>query len=259
MPSRHWGCRPTYAMPWNAMSFHLYFQPIYNPLSKNITGMEALVRWQHPERGLVAPAAFIPLAEEIGLIKQIGSWVLREACTRMRSWSQKYPHLALRMSVNASGEELRDPQYLPALREILSATGLDPSKLQIEITESVFLSRPEAVGEALEAIRALGVRVALDDFGTGYSSLGYLDRYPIDTIKIDRSFVVRMLTRRRTLAIVETIIKLGKTLGLDVVAEGVEDEEQLKTLLTLNCNSIQGYLFAKPMPVSEMDALLQNG
>ncbi len=140
----------------------------------------------------------------------------------------------------------------------MSATGLDPSRLQIEITESVFLSRPEAVGAALEAIRALGVRVALDDFGTGYSSLGYLDRYPIDTIKIDRSFVIRMLTRRRTLAIVETIISLGKALSLDVVAEGVESEEQLNALLTLNCNSIQGYLFARPMPASEMDALLEH-
>ncbi len=122
----------------------------------------------------------------------------------------------------------------------------------------MFLSRPDAVGAALEAIRALGVRVALDDFGTGYSSLGYLDRYPIDTIKIDRSFVVRMLTRRRTLAIVETIITLGKTLGLDVVAEGVEDEEQLKSLLTLNCNSIQGYLFARPMTAGDLDTLLRN-
>ncbi|MGI4763505.1 MAG: putative bifunctional diguanylate cyclase/phosphodiesterase [Janthinobacterium lividum] len=238
--------------------FHLDFQPIYNPRTRRITGMEALVRWQHPERGLIGAVTFIPLAEEIGLIGDIGRWVLLEACSHMRRWVGSYPDLALRMSVNASGDELRDPQYLPFLRKVLASTGLDPRCLQIEITESVFLSRPEAVGKALEAIRALGARVALDDFGTGYSSLGYLDRYPIDTIKIDRSFVVRMLTRRRTLAIVETIITLGRSLGLDIVAEGVEDEEQLRTLLALNCNSIQGYLFARPMSASEIDALLKN-
>ena len=144
---------------------------------------------------------------------------------------------------------------MPELREVIASTGMDPHSLQLEITEGVFLSRPEIVGRVLDAIRSLGVRIALDDFGTGYSSLGYLDRYPIDTIKIDRSFVVKMLTRRRTLAIVETIIALGQALSLDIVAEGVDDEEQLETLLALKCNSIQGYLFARPMPPSDMDAL----
>ncbi len=238
--------------------FQLQFQPIYNPKTNRITGIEALIRWQHPKRGRLGPGAFIPLAEEIGLIRDIGRWVLTESCTRMREWKDRYPGLDLRLSVNVSSDELKDAEFIPELRKILVTSRIDPCNLQLEVTEGVFLSRPDVVGRVLEEIRSIGVRIAIDDFGTGYSSLSYLDRFPIDTIKIDQTFVVKMQTRRRTLAIVETIIALGKSLDLDIVAEGVETEEQLGTLLRLGCGSVQGFLFARPMVASELDAKLKE-
>ena len=238
--------------------FELAYQPICDPVTRRITGMEALIRWRHPNRGWVSPGSFIPLAEEIGLAREIGRWVLREACSQMRAWNDRYSSLNMRLSINVSGDEILDGGFVSELRDLLTATRLDPRTIQLEITEGVFLSRPEAVGEVLDELRALGVRIALDDFGTGYSSLSYLDRYPIDTIKIDRSFVVKMLASVRTLAIVETIIALGKALGLDVVAEGVEEQAQLDTLLRLGCSSIQGFLFARPMPAAGIDTILEE-
>ncbi len=238
--------------------FELEFQPIYDPTTNVITGMEALIRWQHPKRGRLGPGAFVPLAEEIGVIRDIGRWVLQESCAHLREWKDRYPGLDLRLSVNVSSDELKNAEYIPELRRVLVASGIEPRNLQLEITESVFLSRPEIVGRVLDQIRALGVRIALDDFGTGYSSLSYLDRFPIDTIKIDQSFVVRMLTQRRTLAIVETIIALGQRLDLDIVAEGVENQEQLDALLSLGCSSVQGFLFARPMLAAAIDLRLKE-
>ncbi|UDL96208.1 EAL domain-containing protein [Lichenihabitans sp. PAMC28606] len=236
--------------------FVLLFQPIVDPASARITGMEALVRWQHPERGLIGPAQFIPLAEEIGVIRDLTRWVLRGACAQMKALDARHAGRMLRLSVNVSGNELLEKEFIPEIQQLLDETGLEAHRLQLEITESVFISRPAAVGQVLENLRSLGIRIALDDFGTGFSSLSYLDRYPIDTIKIDQSFIVRMLARERTLAIVETIIDLGKTLKLDVVAEGVENEEQLGRLLELGCSSVQGFLFAPAMSGSAIDALL---
>ena len=218
--------------------------------------MEALVRWRHPERGAIAPASFIPAAEQTGLIRDIGRWVLREACAQARAWHQRFPGLELRLSLNVSAEELRNRRYLDEVQDILVETGLDPRSLQLEVTEGVFLRRPETAGEVLGGLRALGVRIALDDFGTGYSALGYLNRYPVDALKIDRSFVAEMLAQPRTQAIVEAIIRLGQAMNLAVVAEGVEEEAQLRVLHEAGCDLVQGYLLARPLPAEEVEVLL---
>ena len=200
----------------------LEYQPICVAGSGAVAGVEALVRWRHPVRGLLGPGRFIAIAEETGLIRKIGRWVLQEACTQMGAWDRQFPGCGIRVSVNTSMEELRDPGFVRGVAETLAAGGVAPGRLQMELTESIFLERSEQVTEALAAIRSLGVRLALDDFGTGYSSLSYLDSYDIDAIKIDRSFVVRMATQPRTEAIVSAIVGLGQRMGLEIVAEGVE-------------------------------------
>ena len=238
--------------------FCLHYQPIYDPSTLRLSGFEALVRWQHPQRGLVAPGQFIAIAEEIGVIRDIDRWVLREACRQMRDWQRRYPGLDAKMSVNVSGDELRDRMFIPELRAVLRANDLDPRRLQLEITESVFLHQPDLIGRVLKLIRAMGVRIAIDDFGTGYSSLGYLDRYEIDTIKIDQSFVARMLERGRAMPIVDAIVRLGSTLNLDIVAEGVETEEQLRMLRSMCCGQVQGYLLGRPVPGADVADILDK-
>lgn len=243
----------------NAMArgeFLLRYQPICDAETGVVLGLEALVRWQHPQRGLVMPGNFITVAEETGLVREIGHWVLLNACLQMRTWQDRFPGTGLRLSVNASGIELRDQGFAAGVRAVLEQTGFDPHLLQIEITESVFLLQPEHVDTILSEIRSLGVRVALDDFGTGYSSLGYLDRYSLDAIKIDRSFVLRMMTRPSTMAIVDAIITLGRALDLDIVAEGVETQAQLQALQAAGCKFVQGYLFGTPMTEHEIELVL---
>lgn len=236
--------------------FLLRYQPICDAQTGTVLGLEALVRWQHPQRGMVMPGKFITVAEETGLVREIGHWVLLNACLQMRAWHDRFPSINLRLSVNASGIELRDQGFVAGIRAVLEQTGFDPRLLQIEITESVFLLQPEHVDTILSEIRSLGVRVALDDFGTGYSSLGYLDRYTLDAIKIDRSFVLRMMTRPSTMAIVDAIITLGRALDLDIVAEGVETRLQLQALQEAGCKFVQGYLFGAPMTEHEVDLVL---
>ena len=245
----------------NALSrneFFLNYQPICNAASGLITGVEALIRWQHPERGLVPPNAFIPAAEETGLIRDIGRWLLQETCTQMQRWQTSFPDLGLRLSVNTSAIELKDPNFTRALHDVLTETGLAPRSLQIEVTEAIFVDDAPSVGAILAGIRALGVRIALDDFGTGYSSLSYLDRFPMDTLKVDQSFVSRMLTQRRTAAIVETVVALGHALTLEIVAEGVETAPQLHALREAGCTSVQGYFLGRPMRARELEAALQR-
>ena len=243
----------------NAISrgeFFLQYQPICDAATRRITGLEALIRWSHPQRGVVQPGSFIGVAEETGLVRDIGRWVLNQACVQMGSWRTLYPSLDLRLSINVSGKELRHEAFAAETRAALALSGFDPARLEMEITESVFLHQPELVGTVLESLRTLGIRIALDDFGTGYSSLSFIDRYAMDTIKIDRSFVGRMLVQHRTMAIVRSIVQLGAGLGLDIVAEGVENEEQLQTLLANGCTSVQGYLLSRPLSVENMEALL---
>ncbi len=236
----------------------VYFQPLQRTTTRRIAGFEALVRWQHPRRGLLLPATFIPVAEEIGLIGEIGRWVLRQACEQMRDWTRTYPGHPLRLSVNVSGIELMDAMFVKGLQHTLDDTGLAPGSLELEITESVLLNNSETLVLTLERIRGIGVRLALDDFGTGYSSLSYLNNYTLDTIKIDRSFVSAIPGQARTVAIVETIIRLGHALGLEVVAEGVETTAQLDALTALGCDTVQGYLVARPMPAAQAEMLLRS-
>ena len=233
---------------------HLEYQPVSDPATRRLLRVEALLRWRHPTRGPVPPATFIPLAEEIGLIRDIGRWALHAACAQAAAWSRTHPGLDLHVSVNVSGVELRDPDFFAGLCAVLDATGLPARRLQLDITEGVFLQRPDLSGAVLRAVRAAGVQVALDDFGTGYSSLGHLDQFDVDAIKVDRSIVARMGEERRAMAILDGIVRLGLALNVDVVAEGVETEDQLRTLRVLGCTAVQGYLLARPMPPAELEA-----
>ncbi|MEB2870245.1 sensor domain-containing protein [Pseudomonas rhizosphaerae] len=235
--------------------FYLVYQPIFAARSRRIEGVEALVRWQHPVLGNVPPDVFIAVAEDIGIIHEMGRWVMQTAFAEIKRWNAD-PASTLRLNVNVSGAELNHVGFVAKVAEILQGTSFSAHDLQIEITESVFLNEPETVAIALADLRELGVRIALDDFGTGYSSLGYIDRYPIDSIKIDRSFVTRMMTHRRTIAIVTSILSLGSALDVDIVAEGVETQDQLDRLQALGCPFVQGYLLSPPLRGEEMKQLL---
>jgi diguanylate cyclase (GGDEF)-like protein len=225
----------------------------YQPLVQigGIAGFEALLRWRHPDRGLVSPGVFIPVAEEIGLIGPIGAWVITRACTDAAAWPG-----AIRVAVNLSPAQFLNRSLARDVAEALAVSGLSPKRLELEITESVLLQDDVAVFETLHALRALGVRIAMDDFGTGYSSLSYLRRFPFDKIKIDQSFVKGMQDNPDCRTIVRAVIGLGKALGMAVNAEGVETAEQLTTLRAEGCGEIQGYLFSKPRPVADVAGLL---
>lgn len=235
----------------------LYYQPIVCIDTGRVVGMESLLRWNHPERGLVGPVEFIGLAEETGLICPIGLWSIREACTQMRTWQALYPTIPpLRMSANISPRQFAEPDVLGSLQRILTETAIDPRTLNLEITESALVENVDGGQNILTRLRALGVRIHIDDFGMGYSSLGQLERFPIDGIKIDRSFVARLGTQPKTLEIVRAIVQLAVNLGLEVTAEGVETEEQLARVSTLGCRRVQGFLYARPLPASAMEKLL---
>ncbi|WP_421560358.1 sensor domain-containing protein [Pseudomonas sivasensis] len=238
--------------------FSVVYQPIYNVETGEISGVEALVRWLHPELGHVPPDTFIPVAEDIGVIHELGRWVMQQACSELQRWKHEFPSLKLHLNVNVSGAELIRPGYVAQVINVLSTTGVCAHELQIEITESVFLHEPEMTASVLEAVRALGVRVALDDFGTGYSSLGYIDRYPFDAIKIDRSFVSRMMSFDRSDAIIRSILSLGRTLNLAITAEGVETLAQLQRLREMDCPFVQGYLLSPPVRAEELSTLLNS-
>jgi len=225
--------------------FRVHYQPIINLASGKIIGLEALVRLFHPERGLVSPADFIPVAEETGLIIPLGAWVLREACQQTRFWQQTFPELMI--SVNLSARQFVQPDLLQQIQQILYHTGLAAQSLKLEITESVVMEDAEAATVMLQNLKDLGVQISIDDFGTGYSSLSYLHHFPINTLKIDRSFVNRMGINDDTSEIVQAIISLAHSLHMDVVAEGIETPQQLSQLRALHCEQGQGYLFSKPL------------
>ncbi|HYH87476.1 MAG TPA: EAL domain-containing protein [Pyrinomonadaceae bacterium] len=237
-----------------------HYQPIIALDTGEITGFEALARWRHPERGLVSPADFIPLAEETGLIMPLGLSILRQSCVQLaewdRAWPEERPFNPFKLSVNVSVKQLRQPGLVEEVRSILLETGVSPERLQLEITESALMEDAAAAIEMLRQMKAIGVRLAMDDFGTGYSSLSYLHRFPIDTLKIDRSFVTRMGTDRESRGIVKTIIMLANELGKEVVAEGVETTAQRDALAGLACGYAQGYLFSKPLDADGAGQLL---
>ncbi|GEN27029.1 GGDEF domain-containing protein [Halovibrio variabilis] len=238
--------------------FSVVYQPIYSLLTDEICGAEALVRWLHPVLGQVSPDRFITVAEDIGVIHELGSWVMQEGCAELQRWKAEFPELELHLNVNVSGVELNRPGYANQIKDILAQTGIDAHDLQVEITESVFLHQPDATARVLESIRELGVRIALDDFGTGYSALGYIDRYPTDAIKIDQSFVSRMMTYHRSDAIVRSILSLGRALNVDIIAEGVETLPQLQRLREMECPFVQGYLLSRPVSAEKIMTLLQS-
>ncbi|HSE40971.1 MAG TPA: EAL domain-containing protein [Acidobacteriota bacterium] len=239
--------------------FRLYYQPIVSFHSGKVYGFEALIRWLHPEKNIISPAEFIPIAEETGLIIPIGRWVLREACRQMKEWQHAYPNLPpLTVSVNLSGKQLSQPDLIQDIKSILSETGLDPSYLELEITESVIMENAEHAAEMLAQLRALRVQINVDDFGTGYSSLSYLHRFPVNNLKIDQSFVSRIGVDEENSEIISTILTLARNLGLDVIAEGVETKEQLVHLQDLGCEQGQGFYFSVPVDHKGAAMLIEN-
>lgn len=236
----------------------LSYQPIYFGYNNQLVGVEALARWTHPELGAIAPDIFIRIAENSETIHELGAWVMHKACTDVQAWRSAYPHLSLRLRVNVSGQELNCPGFVEQIVKILGDTGLPANQLQIEAAESVFLMRPDSTRKVLEKIRQHGIRVALDGFGTGFGSLVNIDTYPIDSLKIDKYFVSRMLLSEQSQAIVKCILLLGKKLGLGVTAEGVESREQHEHLLAMECLYFQGYYLGSPMSFGRMSILIDK-
>jgi EAL domain-containing protein (putative c-di-GMP-specific phosphodiesterase class I) len=235
--------------------FTLLFQPVRETETGETRAAEALIRWQDPEVGLVPPDEFIPLAEDTGLIVQIGSWVLRAACEQSRQW-QKAGFRPIRIAVNVSGHQIRQSNFVEEVAKTLSETGLSPADLELEITESTIMQEDEATDRAFLELDELGVSVALDDFGTGYSSLSYLRRFPIHRLKIDRSFVARIPDDPEDMAVTAAIVAMAHQLLLPVVGEGVETIEQAQSLTEIGCDELQGYLFSKPVSASDFERFL---
>jgi len=238
--------------------FCVHYQPIIALETEALVGFEALVRWNHPERGLVTPDEFISLAEETGLITEIGLWVLREACTQLRTWQSTLGRESLTMSVNLSGKQLTQTNLIKEIESTLRQTDLNPTWLRLEITESVVMENAELATNTLLQLRKLGVHLSIDDFGTGYSSLSYLHRFPVNTLKIDGSFISRMAKGDENSEIVRTICTLANNLGMEVVAEGVETREQLELLRGLKCEYGQGYLFSKPLDAEKATTMVHE-
>ena len=233
----------------------VYYQPIVDMTDERITSVEALIRWNHPTRGLVTPDRFIPLAEQTGLIVPIGRWVLREACFQLSRWQRAYPDTAPRgVSVNLSVRQMHDRKLIDDVFDAISDSGIDPSALVLEITESMLVDDTDRAMRVLERLKSMQVRIAIDDFGTGYSSLSYLRKYPVDTIKIDRSFVQEMDESSSSHALVRALIDLAHVLELTTVAEGIEERGEASTLATLRCDFGQGYLFSRPLPAAQLEA-----
>jgi diguanylate cyclase (GGDEF)-like protein len=236
--------------------FFLVYQPIFNLSDMSPSSVEALIRWKHPTRGVVQPEDFIPLLEETGLITEIGGWVLREACAQGASWRQA--GCPIEMAVNVSARQLDSDEFVTEVQEALEASGLDPPALTIEITETTLMRDAEKTVRRLSAVKALGVRIAIDDFGTGYSSLTHVQKFPVDALKIDRSFITGLKDNKEGEALIHTLVQLGKALSIETVAEGIELQQELSLLQDERCDSGQGFLFAKPLDLPAIDSFLMS-
>jgi EAL domain-containing protein (putative c-di-GMP-specific phosphodiesterase class I) len=236
-----------------AREFEVFYQPIIDVSSRRVCGLEALLRWRHPVRGLVAPDAFIPLAEEIGLIVPMGAWVLQQACTEAAIWPGR-----LKIAVNLSPVQFTHPGLSQMVAAALASSGLAPARLELEITETVVLQDTETTLATLHELKALGLRIAMDDFGTGYSSLSYLQRFPFDKVKVDRCFTQELDRSGRGSVIVRAVADICAGLGMITTAEGVETEAQFQALVREGYREAQGYLFSRPRPAAEIPALLQT-
>jgi len=244
--------------------FELHYQPIIALNDGSISSFEALIRWNHPVRGLIPPNQFVGFAEETGLIVPIGIWVFEEACSALNSFHSKLapknrgmPRISV--SVNASTRQLYEPEFVEKIPMVLQQTGIDPKHIHLEITETLLMENPELATITLNKIKEMGIKLIIDDFGTGYSSLSYLHRFPIQTLKIDRTFVLTMLESPGSMEIVRAVAGLAHNLGIEIVAEGVETREQLSQVCDLKCDYAQGYHFSKPIPISAAFKLLEKG
>lgn len=247
-----------FALKRNELTMH--YQPIISLDNNHLVGFEALIRWQHPERGAISPVEFIPIAEDTGLILDIGEWLLKEACQQLQTWRQQFASVpqinSLKMSINLASQQLQEPEFIQKLDQILLETGLEGSSLRLEITESVLIEPEGTIQNTLRQIKNRNIKLSIDDFGTGYSSLSYLRRFPIDNLKIDRSFINQMNLDSENFEIVRLIITLAKTLGMKTISEGVETALQLNQLKGLGCEFAQGYLFSIPLAPKEIELML---
>ena len=256
--NKSWPGRTDLRQALDQRQFVLYYQPEIDLATRRIVGLEALIRWAHPERGLIPPMDFIPLAEESGLILPIGDWGLGEACSQIQKWCHEDPrHASLRVGVNLSARQFSREGLADHVEALLVQSGISSRQLGLEMTESSIIPNMRIALEVLGSLRRLGVSLLMDDFGTGYSSLSYLHSFPFDVLKIDRSFVGRMTEGDQPLQIVRTIIELARVLGMDVVAEGIETREQYRLLREMGCRYGQGYLFARPMSAEAVTQLLR--
>jgi EAL domain-containing protein (putative c-di-GMP-specific phosphodiesterase class I) len=238
--------------------FVLHYQPKIDLKTAEVSGVEALLRWNHPDRGLIAPAQFVPIAEESGLIVPIGQWVLLEACRQARAWlNARLP--PVRMAVNVSALQFMDEDFLSGVQEALMITGIPPHHLELELTETVLMHDADSAIETLNALKGVGVQLAVDDFGTGYSSFNYLRRFPLDCLKVDRSFIQELAADANNSAILSAMINLGKSLNHRVVAEGVETKEQLHFLQKQECSEGQGFYFCHPVIAEKFAEFLESG
>jgi diguanylate cyclase (GGDEF)-like protein len=236
--------------------FFLVYQPTFDLRTMSPTGMEALIRWRHPVRGVVQPDDFVPLLEEIGVIAEVGQWVLREACRQGAAW--RACGYTVGMAVNVSALQIDTDEFVAEIEEALAASGLEPSALTIEITETALMGNADETAVRLEAVKRLGVRIAIDDFGTGYSSLAYLQRFPVDALKIDRSFISRLTHDQEGETLIRTLVQLGKSLSIETLAEGIEESSELSLLKEEQCDSGQGFLFARPLEVDACETFLSD-
>jgi len=235
----------------------LFYQPKIDLASRRVVGAEALMRWRHPVRGLIAPYSFIPIAEETGLIVPMGAWALHEACRRAARWNMPRDGAPLPVAVNLSARQFTEGDIVGTVRSALATTGCDPAWLELEITESLLLDGRDDIRASPDALSSLGLRIAIDDFGTGYSALSYLTRFPVQTLKIDRSFVMNLPATRSSSELTRAIVSLGKSLQMKLVAEGVETSEQADYLQHIGCEQAQGYPFGKPMDALAFEAMIE--